>query len=152
MAEESGVDGLEGRRMSDEEIETFLTEQGTGVLALADGGHAYAVPISFGYTGGRLYFAYFSFTDEPRKATATAATETACLAVYDVESVFRWRSVLAMGPIEPVGPDRWDEVGVAMGDNAWSPDLSSLGPRRLTVDTYVLEVEELTGRQGSGVN
>lgn len=150
MAEESG--SLQGRGMTDEEIDAFLAEQGTGILALADGGDAYAVPISFGYKAGRLYFAYYRFSEQPRKKRFTEETRTACLAVYDVESLFRWRSVLAMGPIEPVGPDRWDEVGVAMGETAWSPDLSSLGPRGLTVDTYVLEPEEMTGRQGSGVD
>ena len=148
MADQTGVDRLRGIRMSDAEIDEYLTEQGTGVLALADGGDAYAVPISFGYEDGRLYFAYFRFADEPRKEAYTDATRTACLAVYDVESVFRWRSVLALGPIEPVEPDHWDEVGVAMGENAWSPDLSTVGPRRPTVGTYVLPIEEVTGLKG----
>ena len=38
-----------GAEISDAEIDTSLTEQGAGVLSLADGGHANAVPISFGY-------------------------------------------------------------------------------------------------------
>lgn len=150
MADEASTEELGGVRMSDRDVDAFLADQGTGVLALADGGEAYAVPISFGYEDGRCYFAFYRFADEPRKEAAAAATETACLATYDVESVLRWKSVLAMGPIEPVGPDRWDEVGVAMGDNAWSPDLSSMGPRRQTVGTYVMTVEEATGLRGSG--
>ena len=136
--------------MSTAEVDAFLAEQGTGVLALADVGNAYAVPVSFGYDDGRLYFAFFRFADEPRKAAYAAATTTACLAVYDVESPRRWRSVLAFGPIEPVDPDRWDEVGAAMAENAWSPDLSSIGPRREIVDTYVLTIEEATGMKGTG--
>jgi len=148
MPERSNLDQLEGVRMSDAQIDTFLTEQGTGVLALADGDAAYAVPISFGYEDGRCYFAFFRFADEPRKEAYAETTETACLAVYDVESMFRWKSVLAFGPLEPVGPDRWDEVGAAMGENAWSPDLSSMGPRRGTVGTYALPIEEVTGLLG----
>jgi hypothetical protein len=35
-----------------------------------------------------------------------------------------------------------------MGENAWSPDLSSMGPRRGTVATYVLPIEEVTGLLG----
>ena len=148
MAEDGGFDRLRGLRMSEDEIDDFLTEQGTGVLALAERGQAYAVPLSFGYEDGRLFFAFFRFGDEPTKEAYAAATDTACLAVYDVESVFRWKSVLAFGPMEQVDPDRWDEVGAAMGENAWSPDLSTIGPRRPTVGTYVLEVEEATGLMG----
>ena len=150
MAEEPET--LGGRGMTDDEIDQFLTEKGTGILALADGGDAYAVPISFGYRGGPLYFAFYRFSEDPRKKRYTDATRTACLAVYDVESMFRWRSVLAMGPIEPVGPDRWDEVGAAMGETAWSPDLSSLGPRGMSIDAYVLQIEEVSGRKGSGMD
>jgi len=148
MTDQTSTDQLQGLRMSRDEIDAFLAEQGTGVLALADGDDAYAVPISFGYTDGRLYFAFFRFADEPRKEAYAAATKRACLAVYEAESTFRWRSVLAMGPIEPVGPDRWDEVGDAMAATAWSPDLSTVGPRRQTVGTYVLPVEEATGLKG----
>jgi translation initiation factor 6 len=142
------LDHLQGVSMTDAQIDTFLTEQGTGVLALAASDEAYAVPVSFGYADGRCYFAFFRFTDEPTKAAYAEATETACLAVYEVESAFRWKSVLAFGPLESVGPDRWDEVGAAIGENAWSPDLSTIGPRQGSVDTYVMPVETVTGRLG----
>ena len=148
MTDTAPIDRLRGLRMTDAEIDDFLAEQGTGVLALADGGDAYAIPVSFGYEDGRLYFAFFRFADEPAKEAYAAETETACLAVYEVESAFDWRSVLAFGPMSPVDPDRWDEVGAAMADNAWSPDLSSIGPRRGTVATYVLPIEEVTGLEG----
>ena len=148
MAEHPRFDRLRGHRMTDAAVDAFLTEQGTGVLALADDGAAYAVPLSFGYRDGRLYFAFFRFDDAPRKEVHAEATDTACLCVYEVESALRWRSVLAFGPLESVGPDRWDEVGATMADNAWSPDLSSVGPRRGTVATYVLPIEEVTGLAG----
>lgn len=149
MADQNAADRLRGLRMGEDEIAAFLTERGTGVLALADGDDAYAVPISFGYEDGRVYFAFFRFDDEPRKETYAEATRTACLAVYDAESPQRWRSVLALGPIHPVSPDRWDEVGEALGETAWSPDLSTVGSRQQTVGTYVLTVEEATGMKGS---
>lgn len=148
MTDETDADRLRGLRMRDEEIDAFLRERGTGVLALADGDDAYAVPISYGYADGRLYFAFFRFAEEPRKEAYAGTTRTACLAVYEAESALRWRSVLATGPIESVPPERWDEVGAAMGETAWSPDLSTVGPRRQTVGTYVLPVEEATGMKG----
>lgn len=150
MDDQTAADRLQGLRMREDEIDAFLGERGAGVLALADGGDAYAVPISYGYADGRLYFAFFRFADEPRKEAYAGSTRTACLAVYEAESATRWQSVLARGPIEPVPPDRWDEVGAAMGESAWSPDLSSVGPRRQTVGTYVLAVEEATGMKGPG--
>lgn len=148
MTVEPAVEGLEGLRMSDAEVDAFLTEQGDGVLALADGGDAYAVPISFGYDAGTVYFVFFRFAEEPKKEAYSRATETACLAVYEATSPERWRSVLVTGPLEAVGPDRWGEVGTAMGDNAWSPDLSTIGPRQQLVQAYVLPIEAATGMKG----
>ena len=148
MTDDTPVDRLRGVRMTDTEIDAFLRRQGVGVLALADGGDAYALPISFGYDDGRLYFAYFRFADEPLKEAYSEATETACLAVYEAESTFRWRSVLASGPIEAAPREAWDEVGAAIDENAWSPDLSSIGPRRYSVGSYVLSIEEATGLKG----
>lgn len=148
MPEDSDIDHLEGVRMTDAQIDAFLTEQGTGVLALAASDDAYAVPVSFGYEDGRCYFAFFRFADEPTKEAYAETTETACLAVYEVESAFRWKSVLAFGPLEPVGPDRWDEVGAAIGENAWSPDLSTVGPRQGSIAAYVMPVETVTGLLG----
>ena len=63
MSEETAQNPA-GGRMTDAEVDTFLTEQGTGVLALADGGSAYAIPISFGYETGRAVFAYWQFGAE----------------------------------------------------------------------------------------
>lgn len=150
MPADADLDRLRGGRMTDAQIDAFLTEQGTGILALADGDDAYGVPISFGYEDGRCYFAFFRFREQPTKEAYAAATRTACLSVVEVESVHRWKSVLVRGPIEAVDPDRWDEVGVVMGENAWSPDLSTVGPRRSTVGTYVVPVETATGRLGPG--
>jgi hypothetical protein len=139
--------GTHGDRMDDAAIDAFLREQGVGVLALADAGHAYAIPISFGYDTGRVVFGYFSFGDESRKQAYTEATEEACLTVTDVRSRYDWRSVVVTGPLSEVDPQSTD-LGRLLGENAWSPDLSSLGQRGLQVRGYELAIEEATGYRG----
>ncbi|MFC6872249.1 pyridoxamine 5'-phosphate oxidase family protein [Halobellus marinus] len=145
MTEETFPEGFRGGRMSDAEIDEFLRDQGTGVLSLADGNNAYAVPISFGYERGRAVFAYWQFGDESEKLAYSEATERACLAVYDIESQFEWRSVLAFGSLRELTQKEWSQLGELMDDNAWSPDLSMVGGRRLTVVGYEMDIEEATG-------
>ena len=149
MSEKVDPGRVRGGRMTDAEIDAYLAEQGTGILSLADGGDAYAVPISFGYEPGRAVFAYWQFRSESRKVAFSEATERACLAVYDIESQSDWRSVLAFGPMTELSTGEWTEVGALMDENAWSPDLSDVGPRRLSIVGYELEIEEATGLQRS---
>ena len=137
-----------GAAMSDAEIDAFLREQGTGVLSLADGDEAYAVPVSFGYDEGRALFGFYSFGAESQKRAYSEATERACLAVYDVTDRTDWTSVLAFGPMTELGIEAWDEVGEQLSENAWTPDLSDIGERRLSVAGYELTIDEVTGFHG----
>lgn len=150
MNDAPGREDPRGARMTDEEVDDFLTEQGVGLLSLADGGDAYAIPISFGYDDGRAVFSYWHFGTETTKEEYTEATNTACLAVYDVDSPVKWRSVLAFGELEEIPTQRWDELGELIDDNAWSPDVSPIGNRGLTITGYEMVFEEVSGFQGSG--
>ena len=145
MSEETAPERVRGGRMTDAEVDAFLTEQGTGVLALADGGSAYAVPISFGYETGRAVFAYWRFGSGSRKTEYTDATERACLTVHDVVSGREWRSVLARGPLRELPADEWADLGGLIDDNAWSPDFAGVGDRQLSVVGYQLRIDEATG-------
>ncbi|WP_255191277.1 CBS domain-containing protein [Natronobeatus ordinarius] len=149
MTGSTDLEDLRGAEMTDAEIDAFLTEQGTGVLSLADGGHAYAVPISFGYETGRAVFSFWQFGADSRKLAFAEATETACLAVYDVESRSRWRSVLAFGELEELPTDRWTDLGELLEANAWSPDVTPIGARQLSIVGYELEIEAASGLRGS---
>jgi len=131
--------------MTDAAVDAFLAEQGTGVLALADGDSAYAVPISFGYETGRAVFAYWRFGPESLKAEYTDATERACLTVYDTVSDTEWRSVIARGPLRELSAEEWADLGGLIDDNAWSPDFSGVRDRRLSVVGYELRIDEATG-------
>jgi hypothetical protein len=145
MSEETASERARGGRMTDAEVNAFLTEQGTGVLALADGGSAYAIPISFGYEAGRAVFAYWQFDPESLKREYTGTTERACLTVYDVESAAEWRSAIARGPLRELDSDEWPDLGGLIDDNAFSPEFTGVRGRQLSVVGYELRIDEATG-------
>ncbi|PSQ53214.1 pyridoxamine 5'-phosphate oxidase [Halobacteriales archaeon SW_8_65_20] len=136
--------------MDDAAVDAFLREQGTGVLSLAEDGAAYAVPVSFGYDTGRALFGFYTFGEESRKRQFAATTDRACLTVYDTDDETDWKSVLAFGPLAELSQESWDEVGELISENAWTPDLSAVGSRRLSVTAYELDIEEVTGLHGDG--
>ena len=151
MSEETAPERAHGGRMTDAEVDAYLREQGTGILALADGGSAYAIPISFGYETGRAVFAYWQFDPESEKREYTDATERACLTVYDVTSGSEWRSAIARGPLRELSGDEWADLGELIDDNAFSPNFAGVRRRRLSVVGYELRIDEATGfRRTSG--
>jgi nitroimidazol reductase NimA-like FMN-containing flavoprotein (pyridoxamine 5'-phosphate oxidase superfamily) len=138
-----------GSGMTDHEIDTFLLEQGWGVLALADGGDAYAVPISFGYdTEGYCYVDLIQFGTDSRKLDVAAETATACLTVSEVESQFDWRSVVVFGTLETLPEEAEPRMKEVMEDNAWYPSLFSGTEKMTSVERFRLEVDATTGRKG----
>jgi hypothetical protein len=145
MSEETDPERVRGGRMTDAEVDAFLTEQGTGVLALADTDSAYAIPISFGYETGRAVFAYWQFGPESVKRDYTETTEQACLTVYDVASEQEWQSVIARGPLRELSGAEWADLGGLIDDNALSPDFRGVRNRQLSVVGYELRIDEATG-------
>ena len=137
--------------MDDEEIATALERAESGVLSLADGGEAYAVPIAHYYEAGRLYFRIGRAPDSS-KWEAIDATETATYACYgttgteeprDLES---W-SVLASGPLRELPPaeaERFDAAEI----NERFPPIRVFGESIDEVEVVILEleIESLTGR------
>ncbi|WP_049985372.1 pyridoxamine 5'-phosphate oxidase family protein [Halobellus rufus] len=147
MTDQVDPERVRGGQMTDAEIDAYLDEQGTGVLSLAEGSRAYAIPISFGYETGRAVFSYWQFGSDSRKKELSESTERACLTVYDIESQTDWRSVLAFGTLRELPTAEWRELGELIDQNAWSPDLTPIGKRRLSVVGYELSIEEATGLQ-----
>jgi len=142
---EGQVSGIE---MTAAEVDAFLTEQGYGTLSLASEGDSYGVPISFGYDGDSAYMHLIQFGEESRKLAYLAETETACLTVDEVEGRFRWRSVVARGPLEEVPESEVDAVEDALDDNGWVPTLFPPTDPMTDVRYLRLEIGEATGRKG----
>lgn len=140
---------LEGIEMSTDELDAFLRERGHGVLALATENEAYAIPVSFGYDGDRLFMTLLEFGDSSEKLKRLEGTETVCLTVYDTPSRFAWRSVLVRGHLERVDADERDYVDDVLEDNAWRPSMFPPTAPVTGVHRYALSADEVTGRRGS---
>lgn len=134
--------------MDERELEEHLRGTEAGVLALADGGEAYAVPVSFRYRNGRFLL---RLTDDghSEKFAFLEATERATFVAFGQDGTDSW-SVLVRGPLVAVdGTERDDLLG--------NPE--TFGPIRLfdeavpdvEVRVFELEVESLTGRRTAGV-
>ena len=85
--------------MDEAEVERRLTEGETGVLALASGSDAYAIPVAFHYDGDRIVFR-LGTDDDARKMEYVEATGTASFVHYGVEGPESSWSVLVEGQLE----------------------------------------------------
>ena len=86
------------RGMDSEELDDRLRSAETGVLALADGGDAYAVPLAHYYDGNGLYFR-IGITDDSKKQAFWDNTQTACYVLYGAEPT-----------ANPQGLDSWSII------------------------------------------
>jgi nitroimidazol reductase NimA-like FMN-containing flavoprotein (pyridoxamine 5'-phosphate oxidase superfamily) len=141
---------LRGVPMNESERDAFLREQGQGVLSLASDNEAYALPVSFGYDGGDLYFILLRFGEDSMKLDFAETTETATFSTFEFEDEHHWRSVNARGPIERVPDDETDDVDDIMFDNAEFASLYPHGEPITDHPRYRLIAEETTGQKGQG--
>lgn len=146
------LDALLGTEMDQAAVDTFLREQGTGVLSLASGDESYAVPLSFGYDGERIYFVFVGFHQPSRKTEYADSTRRATLTTYAVESVTDWRSVVVAGAIERTPEAQWDAARSAIDETAWYPSLFREADPRGSVTLWTLHPQEMTGYAGPDAN
>jgi nitroimidazol reductase NimA-like FMN-containing flavoprotein (pyridoxamine 5'-phosphate oxidase superfamily) len=132
--------------MDEQKIESYLADQGVGVLSMAAGDAAYGIPLSFGYDGGRLYFVFAGHSEEWRKVSYAERTETATFLAFDVEPDGAWHSVVVEGRLGRITPDEWDRAREAMADNAYRPDLLTDVNVQENPRVWALEAAEMTGR------
>ncbi|WP_254821559.1 pyridoxamine 5'-phosphate oxidase family protein [Haloglomus halophilum] len=137
------------RGLRDEDVEELLSTHHVGVLSLADGGDAYAVPVDYHYDGDQFYV---RLTDdgESDKLEFLAATERPEFLVYGHGGDYESWSILARGDLHEVDPD---EHGIdAATVNDW------FGPVRIfdesvsavEIRIFELEVASLVGRATIG--
>ena len=126
--------------MDESELDELLRVHDVGVLALADGDDADAVPVAYDYDGESLVVR-FAEREESTKMNCLEATDTATLVVYEAGAA-SW-SIVARGPLRERAV-----VDEAASDRRFSP-LPLFGEAGEDVETrvYELEIEELTGRR-----
>lgn len=139
-----------GEEMAQEDIEATLNEAGWGVLSLADGDEPYSLPISFGYTGEDLYFAFIRDSPTDTKFRFIEEGKPARLLVTDIQGRFDWESLAVTGPVSPIerGTDEWVDMLDVFEDNAWfSSDFrragESVGLQGWRIEPEIVEGVEL---------
>lgn len=138
-----------GTAMTDEEVDAFLHEQGTGVLSLTQEGAAYGIPVSFGYDPmGDRCLLDLGFGPQSKKETFLDATETGCLTAYELTSPTDWRSVILTGTVRRLD-DRLDgDTEERYYENASDVSISVFDhtPAEIDLSWYSLEIQTRSGR------
>lgn len=98
-----------GTPMADEAVEDFLYSAGWGTLSLARDGEPYSIPISFGYDGEDVYFAFIRADSPNTKFEYIEDGTSARLLVTRVTGPFDWRSVSVTGTVRAI--HRREEMG-----------------------------------------
>jgi nitroimidazol reductase NimA-like FMN-containing flavoprotein (pyridoxamine 5'-phosphate oxidase superfamily) len=139
--------GLEA--MDEGDVQSFLDNQGVGVLGLPATDGPYLIPMSFAYDGADdLYFTYV-LGQSSRKQALSDRAETAQFLVYDVTSPFVWQSVLLSGSISELPEEEWDRMSDL--DNAWHPDLLESATLSRGVSIYRFRIRDREGFKHTGL-
>lgn len=136
-------------RMADEEIRTFLSNQGVGVLGLPTERLPYLIPLSYGFDGeSNLYFTYV-VGEVSQKTLLTEETVAATFLVYDARTDAMWSSVSLEGTLSRVPEREWDSLGDAL-DADRRPDALEAASEDEDVRVYRFEIQTETGIRHSG--
>jgi nitroimidazol reductase NimA-like FMN-containing flavoprotein (pyridoxamine 5'-phosphate oxidase superfamily) len=129
--------------MDEADVEGHLRDAGHGVLALADGNDAYAVPLHVHYDGRRLLLRVSRHDGDSEKRRYLEATGTATLVCYAASSGESW-SVLVRGPVEV-----WDGEADEATLNEWFPPFRLFDEHveDVAFDLYELGTESVVGRK-----
>lgn len=129
--------------MDDETVDDYLRRGNHGVLALADGDDAYAVPLSYHYDGTRFLLRVSSHGDESRKRHYLDTTDTATFVCFAAGADESW-SIQVRGPVR-----EWSGTADEATLNEWFPPfrLFDESVEELTFTLYELDVESVIGRR-----
>jgi len=84
--------------LSEIEIENLLKQQVTGRIACHAEGATYIVPVHYVYNGSYIY----GQSAMGKKIAMMRKNPEVCFEVDEIESVFRWQSVIAWGRFEEI--------------------------------------------------
>ncbi|MFB6184846.1 MAG: pyridoxamine 5'-phosphate oxidase family protein [Haloarculaceae archaeon] len=146
------VDDLEAygiTRMSDDEIDRYLSNRVIGVLGLPTEDAPYLLPMSYTFDDDRLYFTFLG-DDDSRKARASDRADAASFLVYSAETMFNWRSVLLTGTIERVPESESAAVADAM-DTAWRPEAFARAGREKPTTVHRFRIGSRDGIKHTGL-
>jgi nitroimidazol reductase NimA-like FMN-containing flavoprotein (pyridoxamine 5'-phosphate oxidase superfamily) len=134
--------------MTESEIEHLLRDTPNATLGLADGGDAYAIPISIDYDEEGNLWVRMGVHEGSEKMAFVEATETASILLFDDPTPKSSWSILVRGTLRPLDED--DQTTFTETDiNERFPPLRVFGEEisDLTPKVYRMEIEEITGRK-----
>lgn len=136
-----------GGQMVEDDIEGLLDSVGWGILALANDDVPYSLPISFGYDGEEIYFAFIRSSPTDTKFEYIEEGKHARLLVTDVDSRLDWQSVSVAGTVSSVKRDspEWLKLLDSLDDNAWFSSDFRFATMSKGLQGYQLEIDELHG-------
>ncbi len=137
--------------MDDESVDERLRTADSGVLALATGNDAYAVPLAHYYDGDNLYFR-LGMTEGGAKRRFLETTETACYVLYgtdptdDPKGFDSW-SVVVTGQLVELSESDRERFDTAEINDRFSPiRVFDEAIEEIDVTIIRLDVERITGR------
>jgi nitroimidazol reductase NimA-like FMN-containing flavoprotein (pyridoxamine 5'-phosphate oxidase superfamily) len=138
--------------MDDDEIASFLTAEGHGVLAFG-GESPYAIPMSYGYDpDARAVYVHMSAFEGSEKAARLDGPTAVSLVVSRYEGPDRWRSVVVDGTLSELSEadvDRRDVLESFKGGSLASVDVFNRPLSDISFEWYVLDPSSISGRQGA---
>jgi hypothetical protein len=124
------------------DIDARLRAGEHGVLGLADGDDAYAVPLSYDYDGDRFLLRVSTHDDESEKRRFLEATDAATFVCYAASTHESW-SIQIRGPLRR----RDDSIDEAALNELFQPFRVFDEPvEAVAFSVYELEMETVTGR------
>lgn len=144
------------QQLTESESISILGNSTSGTLALlGDGGYPYAVPISFVYHDGKLYF---HSALSGHKVDAISSCDKASFCVIDQDEVHGeqyttyFRSVIAFGRIRIIKDEKEKLAAARLLGNRYNPNQDEALQKELDRGLHrmlvlCLEIENLTGKK-----
>ena len=144
------------QRLSPDESLAILEKGSSGVLALWDGEEPYAVPLSYVYHGGKLYF---HCARAGRKLEAIKVCPRASFCVVAADDVIpekyttAYRSVIVSGPLRILADEAEMVPALHLLAEKYNPGHAGDAEKEISAGLsrmFVLELnaEEISGKQG----
>ncbi|MFC5136339.1 MULTISPECIES: pyridoxamine 5'-phosphate oxidase family protein [Haloferacaceae] len=129
--------------MDESEVDDRLRSGEHGVLGLADGNDAYAIPLSYHYDGDRFLLRVSEHDADSEKGRFLETTETATFVCYDASTNESW-SIHLRGPIR-----EWEGDADETTLNEWFQPFRLFDERVETVEfaLYELRMQTVVGRR-----
>lgn len=147
--------------MNAEECAAVFKRGTSGVLALSgDDGYPYAVPMSYVYDGGKLYF---HCAKEGHKLDAIRRSGKASFCVIDQDEVIpdeyttNYRSVIVFGQIRVMEDGPVKDTAIMALAKKYSPELgeenyrSTIEQSRNSLCMLEMTIDHISGKMGSGL-